>query len=422
MTDTGTSNLTRRQFGWKALGYGAAATLGVGAATAGGWLLERRKRQYANAIRPDVTGMNSLQARAAAKGLVYGAAVVPRWLDVEGIVRGHTDDGYTQFVTAQSGVLVDEYTSYWKWLRPSPDRFDFSSLDRLMRFAELTGKKVRGHVLVWHEAMPRWFESVATKQNARELLINHIHTVVGHLKGRIDTWDVVNEAIEPNDGRPDGLRKSPWLELIGPEYIEMAFRAAAEADPQAKLAYNEFGIETDRPRDARKREQTLKLLQRLKASGTPIHAVGVQSHLWPGLGGEAGRGLQEFIREAAKMGLEVHISELDVSCARMKGKPAELDETVARIYRDYLNLVLAEPNVAQVITWGITDAHTWLTTAWLIAPNPADKRRIWVKAAEGLRQRPLPFDGDFNPKPAFWALRGALDRAHPATAAPAAGD
>jgi len=155
---------------------------------------------------------------------------------------------------------------------------------------------------------------------------------------------------------------------------------------------------------------------------TPIHAVGVQSHLWPGLGGEAGRGLQEFIREAAKMGLEVHISELDVSCARMKGKPAELDETVARIYRDYLNLVLAEPNVAQVITWGITDAHTWLTTAWLIAPNPADKRRIWVKAAEGLRQRPLPFDGDFQSQAGILGAARALDRARPATAAPAAGD
>jgi endo-1,4-beta-xylanase len=389
------------------MGVGAGAALA--AAGIGEWLHLGNQSRNRAATDPGVNGANSLQAHAAGRGLAYGAAVVPKWLDVDGIGKGRTSDAYTQLVMGQTGILVDEYTTYWKTLRPSPERFDFSSVDRLMRFARLTGKQVRGHVLVWHEAMPDWFGRVATKENARQLLVEHIHATAGHLQGRIETWDVVNEAIELTDGRPDGLRKLPWLELIGPEYIETAFRAAAEADPRAKLAYNEYGIETDRPRDARKRDCTLRLLQRLKASGTPIHAVGVQSHLLPGLGGGAGRGLQEFIREAAKMGLEVHISELDVSCMRVKGDPAELDGTVARIYREYLNLVLAEPNVRQVITWGITDAHTWLKTAWSL--NHADRRRIWVKIAEGLRQRPLPFDGNFRPKPAFFALRSALDAA-----------
>jgi len=377
--------------------------LGLGA---GEWLHVKHQRQYANAIRADVTGMNSLQAHAAARGLVYGAAVNPLLLDVDGVAKDHTDDGYTQLVMAQAGMLVDEFTTYWKWLRPSPDKFNFTNVDRLMRFAELTGKKVRGHVLVWHYAMPGWFGKVANKQNARDLLVNNIHTVVGHLKGRIDTWDVVNEAIEPMDGRADGLRKSPWLELIGPEYMELAFRAAAEADPGAKLAYNDFGFETDSVRDTKKRDHVLALLQRLKASGAPIHAVGVQSHLFAAMG-EAGAGLQSFIREAAKMGLEVHISELDVSMMRMKGGVAERDATVARVYRDYLNLVLAEPNVPQVITWGITDAQTWLKFAILFMPFST--RRLWARIIVGLRERPLPFDDDFNPSPAFWALRGALD-------------
>jgi endo-1,4-beta-xylanase len=277
-----------------------------------------------------------------------------------------------------------------------------------MRFAELTGKKVRGHVLVWHYSMPGWFGKVANKQNARELLVNHIHTVVGHLKGRIDTWDVVNEAIEPMDGRADGLRKSPWLELIGPEYIEIAFRAAAEADPEAKLAYNDYGIETDLPRDARKRDLVLALLERLKASETPIHAVGVQSHLFAAMG-QPGAGLQSFIREAAKLGLEAHISELDVSFMRMKGGAADRDATVARVYKDYLNLVLAEPNVPLVITWGITDAHTWLKYSTLFMPFST--RRLWARIIVGLRERPLPFDDEFAAKPAFWATRGAFDAA-----------
>ena len=320
MADSGpSSHLTRRQFGWR-IAAASAAALGLGAAGAGEWTWVKHKRQYANAIDPNVTGMNSLEMHAAARGLVYGAAVVPGMLDVDGVAKGHTDDGYTQLVMAQVGMLVDEYTTYWKWMRPSPDKFNFMSVDRLMRFAALTGKKVRGHVLVWHEAMPGWFGRVANKQNARELLVNHIHTVVGHLKGQIDTWDVVNEAIEPYDGRADGLRKSPWLELIGPEYIEIAFRAAAEADPGAKLAYNDYAIETDLSREVKKRGMVLALLQRLKASGTPIHVVGVQSHLWAAMG-EPGAGLVEFIREAGKMGLEVHISELDVNCARVKRGP-----------------------------------------------------------------------------------------------------
>ena len=322
--------------------------MGLGAAGTGEWLHAKHKGQLKNAIDPNVTGANSLEAHAAVKGLAYGTAVNPLLLDVEGVANGHTEDGYTQLVMAQAGMLVDEFTTYWKWLRPSPDTFNFKNVDRLMRFAELTGKKARGHVLVWHYAMPGWFDKVANKQNARELLVNHIHTVVGHLKGRIDTWDVVNEAIEPMDGRADGLRKSTWLELIGPEYIEIAFRAAAEADPTAKLAYNDYGIETDLPRDAKKRDFVLALLERLKASGTPIHAVGVQSHLFAAMG-QPGEGLQSFIREIAKMGLEVHISELDVSFMRMKVGAAGRDATVARVYRDYLNLVLAEPNVPLVL-------------------------------------------------------------------------
>lgn len=384
--------------------------MGLGAVGAGEWLHLKHERQLKNAMDPNVTGANSLQAHAAVKGLVYGAAVDPGLLDVDGAAKGHTDDGYTQLVMAQTGMLVDEYTTYWKWLRPSPGKFNFTGIDRLIRFAELTGKKVRGHVLVWHEAMPGWFERVANKQNARDLLVNHIHTVVGHLKGRIDTWDVVNEAIEPYDGRPDGLRRSPWLELIGPEYIEIAFRAAAEADPKAKLAYNDYGIETDLPRDAKKRDLVLAQLQRLKTSGAPIHAVGVQSHLFAAMG-QPGAGLQSFIREAAKMGLEAHISELDVSFMRMKVGAADRDATVAQVYRDYLSLVLAEPNVPLVITWGITDAHTWLKFASLFMPF--NTRRLWARIIVGLRERPLPFDDEFAAKPAFWALRGALDGAVP---------
>jgi endo-1,4-beta-xylanase len=311
---------------------------------------------------------------------------------------------------AQAGVLEDEYTMNWKWLRPAPNRFDFTQADRLLRFAALTGKPVRGPLLCWHEALPGWFKSTVTKENARQFLTEHIQTVVGRLRGQIHCWTVVNEAVEPGDGRPDGLRKSPWLELIGPDYIELAFRAAGEADPQATLVYNDFGFESEREPGARKRDQVLTLLQRLKTRGVPIHAVGVQSHLYA-FAHPPGAGLQGFMREAAKMGLDVHISELDVSCRGLKGTPVERDAVVARVYRNYLNLVLAEPNVPLVMTWGTTNADSWLRNYWFL--SPADHRRLWTKLAESRRQRPLPFDDDLNPTPAFWALRDAFDAAPP---------
>ncbi len=222
--------------------------------------------------------------------------------------------------------------------------------------------------------------------------------VAGYFRGQLQSWDVVNEAIWPQDGREDGLRTRPWLELIGPEYIELAFRAAAEADPQTKLVYNDYGIETEQPEEVQKRAQVLKLLHRLKDRGVPIHAVGVQSHL-AAAGQQPGAGLQSFIREVGAMGLEVYITEMDVNCRGLKQGPAGRDAAVAEVYGNYLDLVLAEPNVPMVLTWGITSAHCWT--------NQLDQRiQRWADFA---RQRPLPFDDDFNPTPAFWRLRGALD-------------
>ena len=410
MTDSSTSSrLTRRQFGWRVAAASAAA-VGLGAAGTGEWLHVKHKRQFMNSMDPNVTGENSLASHAAAKGLIYGTAVRPALMDVEGIATGSCRDGYTHLVAAQAAMLADEYTTDWKWVRPSPDRFDFTQPDRLMRFAKLTGKLVRGQILCWHMALPDWFRSKATHENARQLLSNHIQALVERYRGQIHSWIVVNEAIEPMDGRADGLRKSPWLELIGPGYIELAFRTAADADPNAKLVYNDYGIETDSERDAKKRDQVLALLQRLKASGTPVHAVGIQSHLYMARQ-PSGAGLQGFIREAGKMGLEAHITELDVNCRRMEGGQEKCDAIVAGIYQRYLDLVLAEPNVPLITTFGTTDAHTWLKLAWLLLPNPEDKRGPWAKFVEGMRQRPLPFDDDFAAKPAFWALRGAFDGA-----------
>ena len=407
---TGPASMTRRRFGQVVLAVTGAA--GLGAAGLAEFRHWQARQRYAAATRRDVTGANSLAAHAAVRGLAYGAAVDPAMLDVEGVEKGHKTDGYTQLVAAQTGILVAGNAMKWDALRPSPDVFDFTEADRMMRFAKITGKQVRGHNLCWHQALPGWFWRTANKDTARSLLTEHIRVVVGHFRGQIQSWDVVNEAIEEavwnGERRPDGLRMTPWLELIGPDYIELAFRAAAEADPHAKLTYNDYEIETDRPEETHKRAQVLALLQRLKARDVPIHAVGVQSHL-RAASPKPGAGLQSFIREAAGMGLEVYVTEMDVNCGGVEGGVAERNEVVAGVFRDYLDLVLAEPNVPLVLTWGLTDAESWLKYGWLM--DDWDKRSMWTKFNESRHQRPLPFDGDFEPKPAFWALRGALDGA-----------
>ncbi|HEY1983855.1 MAG TPA: endo-1,4-beta-xylanase [Terracidiphilus sp.] len=398
MQGTGTLRWTRRRLGKTALALGAAGALPA-------WL--RGDPGELNST-PMVGGADSLRAHAAARGLLYGAAVNPALLDVDGAGAGTSADGYTQLVQAQTNILVAENAMKWKGLRPTAAGFDFAQADRLMRFAALTGDKVRGHNLCWHEALPDWFAGTVTKDNARRILTEHIQTVAGRYRGQIHSWDVVNEAIDPKSGRADGLRASPWLGLVGPEYVEVAFQTAAAADPAARLTYNDYDIELDTAEQAEKRGQVMMLLRRLKARQVPLHAVGIQSHLKAD-GPQPGAGLQAFLREAGQMGLAVYVTELDVNTFRLEGGPAAQDAAVARVYRDYLGMVLAEPNVEAVLTWGITSAHTWLN----------ESKQPWAQRADGARQRPLPFDDGLQPTPAFGALRNAMDTAR--TVAPAPG-
>ena len=346
------------------------------------------------------TGPDSLRSHADARGMLFGAAVNPAILDIDGLAAGKSTDPYTLLFAMQANILVAENSMKWGGLRPAPDKFDFTQADRLLRFASLNGQKVRGHNLCWHESVPGWLKATATKDNARQLLAQHIQVVAGHFRGRLHSWDVVNEAIEPKDSLADGLRKTMWLDLIGPEYLEFAFRAAAAADPDAKLTYNDYNIELDTPGQVAKRDAVMALLKRFKAKGVPIHAVGVQSHL-DATGPVAGKGLQDFIRECARMDLEVFITEMDVNTHTVVGGPDAQDTAVANFFSEYPHLLFAEPNVRVALTWGLTSSNSWLNARF-----GSQSRR-----ADGTRERPLPFDDQMKPVPAFFALRGAIDRA-----------
>lgn len=342
----------------------------------------------------DISGLGSLKAHAAARGFLYGCAV-----DV-GLLN--KDPAYAKLIREQASIVVAENAMKWAPLRPSIDTFHFDEADSLVAFAETHTIKVRGHTLCWHRQLPAWFNAGASTSNARGLLTAHIEQVVGRYAGRMHSWDVVNEAVEVKDGRGDGLRETPWLKLIGEDYIEQAFRSARNADPQALLTYNDYGIEGEDEASSQKRAAVLTLLRRLKARRVPVDALGVQSHIAagaPGVGSPAityGAGLRNFLTAVRDLGLQIFATELDVNDRAWPADIVARDQGVARTYTSYLNLILAEPAVRAVITWGITDRRTWL--------NTEDAR------PDHLPERALPFDDRDAPKPAFFALRNSFDQ------------
>ena len=336
-----------------------------------------------------VVGNTPLRNRAAVKGLIYGAATQKYMLSSN-----------TEFATnfaQECAMLVPEDELKWKNLRPSPNSFDFTRSDWLAQFARTHNMLFRGHTLVWHARLPKWFKTTVNRQIAEQLMLKHIKTVVGHYAGQIHSWDVVNEAVFPKHERADGLRNTRWLKFLGPDYIDIAFRAAAEADPQALLVYNDYGMEYDTPKDEAKRTGVLKLLERLKSQGTPVQALGIQAHLWGGETRFNARKLKTFLEDVAGLDLKILITELDVTDKQLPLDINVRDRLVAGIYEDYLSVVLDEPAVIAVLTWGLSDCYTWL--------SERQPRR------DAAPVRPLPFDTEVRPKLAWNAIARAFDRA-----------
>jgi endo-1,4-beta-xylanase len=383
--------MSRRHTLW--LGLASLTTVGAIATAKGAYqnkqyqdqnlLVDNRPRDFAG------VGKGTLRQRAAAKGVIYGAA--------GGMERLSSDYAFANCFAQECGILVPEGELKWAAVRPTPNKFDFTYSDWLAKFTRTHNMLFRGHTLVWHEALPPWFKGTVNRQNAEKFLVEHITTVTKRYAGQMHSWDVVNEAIEPKDKRADGLKNTPWLQFLGSDYIELAFRVAAQADPKALLVYNDTALEYDTSRDEARRTAVLKLLERLKSRGTPIHALGIQSHLWSHETRFNPKKLRKFLAEVASLGLKILITELDVVDQELPTDIVVRDRIVAATYEDYLSVVLDEPAVIAVLTWGLSDRYTWL--------SEAQPRR------DGARVRPLPLDANFKRKLAWNAIARAFDNA-----------
>lgn len=335
-----------------------------------------------------VLGNTPLKERATSKGLIYGADCGT--LDLQSAPQ------LANALVKECSMLVAGFLK-WDILRPTVDSFDFSKGDWFAEFARNHHLLLRGHTLVWHEALPPWFKDTVNRRNCEKILTQHIQQVVGRYAGQMHSWDVVNEAIAFEPRNSQDWRKTPWLEFLGVNYIDIAFRTAAEADPKAMLVYNDFGLEYDKPQDEAKRNAVLKLLEKLKSQGTPIHALGIQSHLLANEARFNAQKLRSFLKNVASMGMKILITEMDVIDKKLPLDTAVRDRIVAAAYEDYLSVVLDEPAVICVTTWGLSDRHSWLSK--------------FYPRSDGAAVRPLPLDRNFQRKLAWNAIARAFDHA-----------
>lgn len=329
-------------------------------------------------IEPTVASAPSLGSLALGHGILIGSAVSGNWLT--------TDKAYAGLVSREFTLLTPENSMKFEVIHPALDRYDFFDGDLVVKFAQQNGLRVRGHTLVWFNQLPKWVTDAYKKGSyTREQWINilrdHIYTVVGHYKGKIYAWDVVNEAISDQGLLLDSL----WLDTIGPDYIALAFQWAHEADPQALLFYNDFSGE-----GMNIKSQTIySLMDGLLKAGVPVDGIGMQMHIslvkYP-----AARELAANMRRLEALGLQVHITEMDVRIQDSSAPMAERLATQAAIYKEIYTVCMQAPNCTAFSTWGLTDAHSW------------------IPSFTGHADAPLLFDQNGQPKPAYKAIINIL--------------
>jgi endo-1,4-beta-xylanase len=316
---------------------------------------------------------------------VPGAGAIPYGAAVRSDALA-SDWAYRAAIIANCQVIVPEGAMKWPDIRPARAEYRFDKADALIDFARQNKIEIRGHTLAWYGAMPEWTAAIASRVEAERELVDHIETVVSRYRGVIPSWDVVNEPLEDWPQDATSLRPSIWTKQLGTDYLPIALRATAAADPDVRLVLNEYDIEFEGPRFAARRKALLQLLRLLRDSDVPLHAVGLQAHLFADRAIDRD-GLQAFLAEITALKLDVLITELDVIDNELPGKVSERDALVAGTAARFLESVCEVVRPKAILTWGLSDRYTWVPT--------------YFKRADGMPNRPLPLDADLKRKPLF---------------------
>jgi endo-1,4-beta-xylanase len=287
---------------------------------------------------------------------------------------------YMNILAREFDVLTPENDMKFSVVQPARGTFVFARADSMVAFAQAHGMRVRGHTLAWYNQLPGWLTNGTwTNAEATALLDDHIQHVVGHYRGQLAAWDVVNEAF--NDGQAT-LRQNFWATHIGRGYIEQAFRTARATDPDVPLFYNDYNIESPGP----KADSVYNMLSDFRARGVPVDGIGMQMHLVAGT--LPLTGMQQTFARFAALGLKIQITELDIRVP-VPSNATSL-ATQAQNYRDVFQLCLQTAACDMVVMWGFTDASSWVPSTF---PGQGDA---------------LLFDSSFGKKPAYQAVHDLL--------------
>ncbi len=314
---------------------------------------------------------------------------------------------YTDIVKSECGIVVPENEMKWQAVRPSADAYDFGRMDEIVAWAQANSVAVRGHTLLWHR--PQWFPAWLNTYDfganpvaeAERILTEHIRTVTRRYRGVISSYDVVNEAIDHD--RNATIETSLSRAMGSPEAVlDLAFRTAREELPDGQLVYNDYM--SWEPAHRAHCDDVLRLLEGFRKRGTPVDALGIQSHIEmfsidpaTGVGPYAEREWRQFLDEVTGMGYRLLITEFDV---KDKALPADItirDQKVAEFTRRYFDLMLEYgDHLDDILAWGMVDKFNWLQGF-----DPA-------KRPDGSEVRGTPYDSDYRPKPMRDAIAASL--------------
>jgi endo-1,4-beta-xylanase len=329
-----------------------------------------------------------LRDLAAARNITFGAAVT-----LSDINR---NPSYADLVSRECAIITPSLEAKWAATEPQDGTFHFEPLDALVRFAGEHRLQLHMHNLVWAVYLPSWVPSALAQGRGQAVLARHIGAVAGRYRGRVHSWDVINEAVDPRwPSAPEGLCNTPWRRALGPNYVSHAIQEAHAADPTAKLFINDDDLEYDSPDGEQKRNTYLRLIESWLKDGVPLSGFGLEAHIKPWLP-IAEKQYRRFLSDLAGFGLTLHVTEFDICDRTLPSGIAARDAAVATITKQYFDVVLDEPALRTVITWGLYDPASWML-------HDRAAQRL-----DGLAPRPLPYDSFLQPKPMRAAIAAAF--------------
>lgn len=348
---------------------------------------------------------STLSELAAARGRFVGSILNSEWFNNS---LGSDATIYEETHKANFNIVVAENEMKFDATEPSRGSFSFTKGDKLMAYAAANGMQVRGHALAWHSQVPSWVSSLAQQVqsaggSARDTLLSvlktHIDSVVGHYKGKIREWDVVNEAINDNGTHGWRSENSVWYQYIGRDFIDSAFVWAHQADPDAKLYYNDYALEWGMGSGTKAQFAYDSIAVRLKNAGIYITGIGTQTHI-QNTHTSTPSNLRTFASKLKSIGMTMQITELDIGFALGTAISDADYAAQGHLYRQFMDLFLEAENMEAFVIWGFSDKYSWLK--------------------DQSKYNGLIFDSSFAKKPAYDSLVASL-KAHDASTVTAAG-